>query len=163
MFQTCKSSIKGGNFFNCHSENHGIRLAGGFSSVLLVVYCCDLFLHVRTNIHNLQVANQHFSSLALIDNWVAPVRTSGPPLKLSLCLGCKKTQSFPSYELFAVLSYLLTVFYYYYFFRSSNSDLKNSVPSVVFTSEQDFLLPVLSVTLLAKFHWLDQSGSRPVR
>lgn len=61
MFQTCKRSIKDGNLFNCHSENHGIRLAGGFSSVLLVVYCCDFFLHAKTNIYNLKGAKQRFS------------------------------------------------------------------------------------------------------
>lgn len=53
MFQRYKRSIKDGNLFNCHGENHGIMLAGGFSSVLLVVHCCDLFLNVKTNIYNL--------------------------------------------------------------------------------------------------------------
>lgn len=61
MFQTCKRNIKDGNFFNCHSENCGIRLVGGFSSVLLVVCSCDLVLHFKTSVYNLKVVKQCFS------------------------------------------------------------------------------------------------------
>lgn len=49
MFQTYKKSMKDGNLFNCHGENHEIMLAGGFffcwlSIVWFVSVCQSKYL-----------------------------------------------------------------------------------------------------------------------